>query len=538
MLAGSDHDGPLGSEARELAMSGHAAEGALYADLIVEAFERHGDREAFVHGDRRMTYAEAKDFTARLVRVLTQAGVGRGSAVAALSPNAPETWLLQAAAYLRGATFSGLHPLGSIEDHVRLCDDAEVSLLLVHPRLAEVGAAVVEKASSVRMVLTLGPSDLGRDVHEVCAQESGGPLVRDPAIEPEDTAWLQYTGGTTGRPKGVMLPQRALAQQASSWLASYGVPEHPRYLAAAPITHAAVLPVLPTLLRGGCVVLHEAFDPEAYLRTLQDEHINYAFGVPTMLGALIATAQQKTHDLSSLRTFAYGAAPVSPARLEEAQEIFGPVLLQGYGQTESGGFICSLRPDEHLPEQLTSCGRPAVGVRVQLQDADGGVVQPGEAGEIAVRSRAVMTGYLGQPEETAHALRGGWLHTGDVGRFDERGFLHIVDRAKDMVITGGFNIYPREVEDVLTGHPAVSGAAVVGVPDERWGEAVRAYVVLRPERSATAEELTALVRSRKGPAHAPKSVVFVHDLPTTAVGKIDKKVLRDLTWAGRDRQVN
>jgi fatty-acyl-CoA synthase len=214
------------------------------------------------------------------------------------------------------------------------------------------------------------------------------------------------------------------------------------------------------------------------------------------------------------------------------------VLLQGYGQTEAGGFICSLRPEEHLPELLTSCGRPAVGVRLQLQDADGAVAPAGETGEIVLRSRAVMTGYLGQPEETEQALRGGWLHTGDVGRFDERGFLHIVDRAKDMVITGGFNVYPREVEDVLAGHPAVSGAAVVGVPDERWGEAVRAYVVLRPGGAATAEELTALVRLRKGPTHAPKAVVFVPDLPTTAVGKIDKKVLRDLTWAGRDRQVN
>ncbi|MCE0764987.1 AMP-binding protein [Pseudonocardia kujensis] len=519
-------------------MSPAASEGALYADLIVEAFERHGDREAFVHGDRRLTYAEAKDFTARLVQVLARHGVGRGSAVAALSPNAPEAWLLQAAAYLVGASFSGLHPLGSVDDHVRLCDDAGVALLLVHPRFAEVGAAVSERAPSVHTVLTIGPSELGRDVREACAAESGGRLVRDPAIEPEDTAWLQYTGGTTGRPKGVMLPQRALTQQALSWLASYGVPEQPRYLAAAPITHAAVLPLLPTLLRGGCVVLHEAFDPEAFLRTVQDEHISYAFGVPTMLGALVETARHGTYDLGALRTFAYGAAPASPALVQEAQEVFGPVLLQGYGQTESGGFISSLRPDEHIPGQLTSCGRPAVGVRLQLHDAEGREVPSGEPGEIVLRSRAVMTGYLHLPEETAQALRGGWLHTGDIGRFDERGFLHIVDRAKDMVITGGFNVYPREVEDVLTGHPGVAGAAVVGVPDDRWGEAVRAYVVLRREATATADELIALVRRQKGPVHAPKSVVFVPELPTTAVGKIDKKVLRDLTWAGRDRQVN
>lgn len=510
-------------------MTPAAAQGALYADLIVEALERHGDREAFVHGDRRMTYAQARDLTARLVQVLVRHGIGRGSAVAALSPNAPEAWLLQAAAYLVGATFSGLHPLGSVEDHVRLCEDAGVALLLVHPRVAEVGAAVSERAPNVRTVLTIGPCELGRDIGAACAAERGGRLVRDPAIGPEDTAWLQYTGGTTGRPKGVMLPQRALAQQALSWLASYGVPERPRYLAAAPITHAAVLPLLPTLLRGGCVVLHESFDPDAFLRTVQDEHISYAFGVPTMLRALVETARAGRYDLDALRTFAYGAAPASPALLEQAQDVLGPVLLQGYAQTEAGGFIASLRPDEHVAGQLTSCGRPAAGVLLALHDADGREVAPGERGEIVLRSRGVMTGYLGLPEETAQALRGGWLHTGDVGRFDERGFLHIVDRAKDMVITGGFNVYPREIEDVLDGHPGVAGSAVVGVPDDRWGEAVRAYVVLRGQPSVTAQELIALVRARKGPVHAPKSVVFVPELPTTAVGKIDKKALRDRT---------
>jgi fatty-acyl-CoA synthase len=202
--------------------------------------------------------------------------------------------------------------------------------------------------------------------------------------------------------------------------------------------------------------------------------------------------------------------------------------------------MTSLRPEEHVPELLTSCGRPAVGVRLQVQDETGAEVEPGEIGEICVRSRGVMTGYLGQPDETATALRGGWLHTGDLARTDGDGYFFIVDRLKDMIISGGFNVYPREVEDVLATHPGVAASAVVGVPDARWGEAVRAYVVARAgaDTADFAAELVALVRGRKGAHHAPKSVELVAELPTTAVGKIDKKALRARTWAGHDRRVH
>ncbi|HZZ46264.1 MAG TPA: AMP-binding protein [Pseudonocardia sp.] len=516
------------------------AGGALYADLIIEALTRYPDRDAFVLGDRRMRYSEAADLVTRLTRVLAAAGVGRGSAVAALSPNAPEAWLLQAAAYLVGASFSGLHPLGSVDDHVHLCDEAGVAVLLVHPRFAEVGASVAQRAGTVRRVLSIGESDLGPDVHAVCADQPGGRPTRDPLIGAEDTAWLQYTGGTTGRPKGVMLPQRAMAAQAQAWLASFGVPETPRYLAAGPITHAAVLPLLPTLMRGGTVVLHSAFDPGEWLATIEREHINYTFSVPTMLYAVLDTGDAPRRDLSSLRTVAYGAAPMSASRIAEAQETLGPVLLQGYGATESAGYLASLRSDEHIPELLTSCGRPAVGVLLRLLDDDGQEVETGTVGEVCARSAGVMNGYLAQPEQTEAALRGGWLHTGDLGRFDDRGFLHIVDRAKDMIISGGFNVYPREVEDVLAAHPGVRACAVVGVPDDRWGEAVRAYVVAREAGggSELANELIALVRQRKGAHHAPKSVELLDELPVTTVGKIDKKALRARTWTGLGRQVN
>jgi fatty-acyl-CoA synthase len=324
-----------------------------------------------------------------------------------------------------------------------------------------------------------------------------------------------------------MLSQRALVAQTLSLSASWGLPECPRYLAAGPITHVSVVPVLPTLLRGGTVVLHRKFDPEHWLRTVAAERINYAFAVPTMAYALLDAGSPERHDLSSLETVDYGAAPMSPARLTEAAERIGPVWQQIYGQTETTAMGTTLRKDEHgVPARLASCGRAVAGVRLAILDDAGRPVTSGEVGEICLRTRAVMSGYRGLPEETAQALRGGWVHTGDLGRADGDGFVYIVDRTKDMIISGGFNIYAREVEDVLGSSSAVASAAVVGVPDERWGEAVKAFVVLKPGAVVPPEELIALVRERKGAHQAPKSVEFLDALPLTTVGKVDKKALR------------
>jgi fatty-acyl-CoA synthase len=515
--------------------------GPTYGDLIAEAFDRYPSREAFVAGDRRVTYAEAADLTGRIQRVFAERGLRTGGAMAALSPNNPEAYLVQAAGFLLGARCSGLHPMGSVEDHVFICDDAEIELLVVHPDFAAIGAAVAERAHTVRHLLTLGPAEVGEDLLAACAQRAGG-LVMASAVDEEEIAWLQYTGGTTGRPKGVMLSQRAMVQEVHSCLISWGLPECPRYLAASPITHAAVLPLLPVLTRGGTVVLHRSFDPEAWLHTVAAERINYAFVVPTMLYAMLDRADPASLDTSSLESLVYGAAPMSPSRIAEAQEAFGPVVMQAYGQTECAGMATTLRKDEHDPVRrpglLSSCGRSVAGVRVELLDDDGAVVSRGEVGELSVRSRVVMSGYWRRPEETAAALRDGWLRTGDMAVRDAEGFLHIVDRKKDMIVTGGFNVFPKEVEDVIAADPSVSAVAVIGVPDDRWGEAVTAFVVPRPGAVIDPAVLIAAVRERKGPHQAPKRVELVDSLPTTSVGKIDKKALRGAHWAGRDRFVH
>jgi fatty-acyl-CoA synthase len=518
-----------------------SATGPSYGDVLVEALTRYSRRDAFVLGARRVTYAETADLVGRTQQVLAGLGVRVGGGVGVLCPNVPEVFVVQAATCLTGARYTGLHPMGSVDDHVFLCDDAEIEVLVVHPSYAATAAAVAQRSASVRHVLGLGPTDAGPDLLELCAR-SAPHRLRAPDLGEDTTAWLQYTGGTTGRPKGAMLSHRALVQEVQTLTASWGLPEQPVYLAASPITHAAMRPVAPVLARGGTVVLQQSFDPDRWLDAIAAERVNYAFVVPTMLYAMLDRADPAARDTSAIETLCYGAAPISPPRLLEAQEAFGPVLMQVYGQTENVGMTTSLRKDEHdpigRPELLSSCGRPAAGVRVELLDDDGEPVPDGEVGEVSVRSRVVMDGYWKRAEETAEALRGGWLRTGDLGVRDDEGFLHLVDRKKDMIVTGGFNVYPKEIEDVLTGHDSVRAAAVIGLPDDRWGESVTAFVVPRPGAAVDVAALTALVKERKGAHQAPKRVEVVPELPTTGVGKIDKKALRAAHWAGEDRRVH
>lgn len=509
-----------------------ASSTATFGDLIVEAFQRFSENEAFVLGDRRMSYSEAADSISQIQQVLAERGIGHRSAVGALSINMPEVWLTQAAAFLLGARYTGLHPMGSIEDHLWICNDAEIEVLVVHPLFAKVGLAVLERSETVKHLLVLGDAEGTTSIFDEMARFEAKPLEAGPAGE-EDVAWLQYTGGTTGAPKGVMVSQRAMVEECRAVLTSWQLPEVPRYLVAAPITHAGVLLLFPTLSRGGTVILQQSFDPKGYAKAIEEERANVTFGVPTMIHAILDYTTPEDADLSSLETFLYGAAPITTTRLSQAIERFGPIFVQGYGQTECVGMLDSLKREEHdpvnRPELLTSCGRPLLGTQVKILDDNDNEVANGTPGEICVRSKAVMNGYWKLPELTAETLRNGWLHTGDIGVRDEQGFLHIVDRKKDMVITGGFNVYPREIENALAAHTSIDDVAVIGVPDEKWGEAVTAYVVLHPGADLNEDELRALVREAKGAHQVPKHIHQIEKLPMTGVGKVDKKVLRAMS---------
>ena len=513
---------------------------ATVGDVVTAALRRFPDRVAFEQDSTQLTYRQVEDALARWVSVLHERGLRPGEGIGLLSLNRPEAWLAQIAPALAGGRYTALHPLGSLADHLHACDEAELRFLFVDPAFSERAAQLLEKAVTVEAVFTLGPSEVGEDINELAAKVAlNGRLARGPHSA-DDIAYLLYTGGTTGVPKAATLSDRAVVAHYYGTALGWDLPEQPRYLAVAPISHAAGMPIMPTLLSGGTVILQRRFDPTAWLQAVGAEHVNLSLLVPTMIYTLLDHPQLESAELSSLETVMYGASPISPTRLAEAIERIGPVFCQLYGQTESGGQGTSLWRAEHDPSDLrllASCGRMMPFSRVTVLDDEGQPVPDGTPGEMCIQGPSVMQGYWKQPELTAPTLAGGWLHTGDIGVRDDDVFS-IVDRKKDMIISGGFNVFPREVEDVLADHPALSAVAVIGVPDEKWGEAVKALAVLRPGAQVDPVELIALVRERKGPVYAPKTVEFLESLPLTPVGKADKKLLRARYWEGRDRRVS
>jgi len=511
-----------------------------HTELVVSSLRRWPSREAFRQDGRSWTYAQTADRLARVARVLRERGLERGQGVGVLSPNRPEVWLAQIGTSIAGGRYTALHPMGSLGDHQYACDEAELRILCVDPAYAERAGELQAACPSVETVLTFGPADAGEDL--LALEEATGPVALDPGPNgPEDISWLLYTGGTTGVPKAAELPESAVAQMGLAVSSGWDLPKQRRYLACAPITHAAGMLITPTLMAGGTVVLQRGFDPERWLAEVASERATLSLLVPTMIYAVLDHPKLDVTDFAALETIMYGASPMSPTRLVEGIQRIGPVFAQLYGQTECGGVATSLWREHHDPKdlgRLASCGLPMPNARVEVLDDEGRPVPDGEPGEICVQGPSVMRGYFKQPELTEKTLVDGWLRTGDMAVRDADFFLTIVDRKKDMIVSGGFNVFPREIEDVLAAHPAVSTAAVIGVPDEKWGEAVKAVVVARPGETVDAADLIALVRERKGPIYAPKSVDVVDALPLTAVGKADKKTLRAKYWGEVKRGVN
>lgn len=513
---------------------------ATFSDLVLTALRRWPDRVAFAQDEREVTFRQAEDRITRLAALLRERGLQRGEGVGVLSPNRPEVYFAQTAPLYADGRYTPLHPMGSLDDHIYSVDEAELKILLVDPNYADRAGELRERCPSVEHVFSFGPTDSGEDLDPLL-DAIDAPRLRFGTRHPEDLAWLLYTGGTTGVPKAAMQPERAIAQMTYSTSTGWDLPADRRYLACAPISHAAGMMVTAVLLSGGTVSLMKAFDPGQWLREVTQRQATIGLLVPTMIYAVLDHPDLDGADLSSLHTVMYGASPMSPTRLVEAIERIGPVFCQLYGQTECVGITTSLtRADHHVDdlERLTSCGFPMPGVRVSVRDDDGNEIDPGTPGEICVQGAAVMHGYWKQPELTAETLVDGWLRTGDVAVQDDEGLYYIVDRKKDMIVSGGFNVFPREIEDVLTTDPAVSMAAVIGVPDDKWGEAVKALVVAKPGSTVDTEALRQLVKDRKGAVYAPKSIDVVETLPVTPVGKADKKVLKAQFWGDRDRKVN
>jgi fatty-acyl-CoA synthase len=498
-------------------------------DLLVNALNQTPQRPYLqLDGGEMLTVGKVRNATSQFIQALRSLGVGPGSRIATLSANRPEVLYVGNAIHIIPAVAVPMHPLAGLPDHLHILLDAKIDVLVFDPaRFGERAAELSQRAPNLKL-LALGKSPQAEDLCELAGRFEPAPLVA-PRLTDSSVARLNYSGGTTGKPKALESTHRSTLACMSILLSEWDWPRPPRVLACAPLSHAGSAMVIPTLLKQGTLLVHPTFDPVKVMQAIQEYRINCMLLVPTMIYALLDHPRFKEFDLSSLETIFYGASAIAPARLKEAIERIGPVFCQFYGQAEAPMGITVLRKAEHDVtdmRRLASCGRPVPWLRVELLDSNQQLVPDGQPGEICVQGPLVMDGYRDNPELTAQTLAGGWLHTGDVAVRDPDGFLRIVDRTKDMIVSGGFNVYPREIEDIIGEHPAVAQVAVIGVQHPKWGEAVKALVVARPGQAANADDLIAMVAERKGKFQAPKIVEFIDSIPQTPLGKPDKKALR------------
>lgn len=498
-------------------------------DLLVNALNQDPERPLLhLHQGATLTVGDIRNATSCYMQAMAGQGMGAGTRVGLLSANRPEVLHVSNAVQLLAAIYVPMHPLGGLADHLHVVQDAEIDVLIFDAENYAERAAELAKQVPGLKLLAFGDSPLAENLCKLAEGFAPQKLVA-PQVGPHDVMRLGYSGGTTGKPKALASVQRTGLATVSIMMAEWEWPSPLRFLSCTPLSHAGAAMFLPTLLKNGTMMVLQGFNPEVVLQAIQDYRINCVMLVPTMIYALLDHPRFDQFDLSSLETVFYGASAISPARLKEAIERIGPVFSQFYGQAEAPMAVTMLRKSEHDVndmQRLASCGRPSPWVNVELLDANNQPVADGEPGEICVRGPLVMDGYRNNPELTDETFSGGWLHSGDVAVRDPGGFLRIIDRTKDMIVTGGFNVYPREVEDIIAEHPAVAQVAVIGVPHPKWGEAVTGLVVLRPGKTVAAEALIDMVTARKGAFQAPKTIEFIEAIPQTAVGKPDKKALR------------
>lgn len=498
-------------------------------DIALRALSHDLDRPVIILSDDEIiTAGQLRDSISRYSQALLSLEP-RPLRAALLSKNRVEVPGVFYALSFAPIVSTALHPMGSIEDYLYVIEDAEIDLLIYDDQFEAKASELKQRAPRLRHFVSIGKQGTGISLESLAEGFEPRALVA-PKVDPESLARIAYSGGTTGKPKGIMTTHRSALTSGLIMLTEWEWPSELRHIVCAPLSHAGAAMLLPVLTKGGQMVVLPGFDPVSFMETVQKYRITTALMVPTMVLSLIDHPRFADFDLSSLEVIYYGASAFPAARLRDAIGKLGPIFFQFYGQAEAPMSITVMRRADHVtndPLRLASCGRPTPWVHFALMDDDMNEVTDGEPGEICVRGPLLMGGYLNKPEETAKAFEGGWLHTGDVAiRNPADGFIRIVDRKKDMIVTGGFNVFAREVEDVLATHPGVLRSAVIGVPDPRWGEAVKAIIVANPDVPVTAEELIALVKAEKGSHQAPKSVDFIDEIPLSPVGKPDKKALR------------
>ncbi|MCL5961331.1 MAG: long-chain fatty acid--CoA ligase [Chloroflexi bacterium] len=508
-------------------------------DLGYAFFSRNArlypNKPAIVDGEQCLSFSQLNERVNRLVNALAARGVEKGDRVAILAQNCGEYYEVFGAGEKGGRI---VVPLNWRLVGRELCyqiNNAEPAVLIVGEGYVDLVESIRPEIPCVQHYLVLGDQRPGFEAYESFLAE-GSPAEPEVEIKPDDPVYILYTSGTTGIPKGAVLTQRGQMHNAELMLGEQGIRPGERVLTVLPMFHLAAKNVMNYhLMRGNTGYVMAKFDPGEVLETIEREKITHVHVAPTMLVFMLEVPDISRYDLSSLNTILYATAPMPVDLLKRCIEVFGPVFQQAYGQTESGPLITLLHKEDHKTvgtpaelRRLGSCGLPVIGVQVRVVDENGSEVRPGEVGEITARSDLIMSGYWNNPEATAQAIRDGWLHTGDLATVDEDGYVYIVDRKKDMIISGGENVYPREVEEVLYTHPAVLEVSVIGAPDPRWGESVRAVVSLRQGTTVTEQELIDYCRGRLAGYKRPKSVVFVDTFPKNPSGKILKRELRKM----------
>ena len=519
-------------------------------NLLSRAAQRYPERPAWLQGDQVVTFQEAEDRVNRLANGLLTLGCQPGDRIGMLLPNCYQGNLEAILAPMKvGMAVVPLNSRLLSHEHRILLDDSGASVLVYGQGFRDHVAQMRDSLDGVDHFIEVGddpPEGAGILAYEALldSAESRRP---DPRIDYDDLAWMFYTSGTTGQPKGAMLTHRVLLAMVEGFLTDINPPQPTDVLMhGAPITHGSGLCMFHHIARGAANAFPStaSFDPPRIFSAIQRYRATTMFMAPTMVNMLVASPDRSRYDLSSLHSVVYGGGPMHTEHILEAIRAFGNIFVQIFGQGEAPMAVTCLPKEEHLVEgdplrlqRLASAGPEVTGVRVRILDEDDLEVPNGLMGEIAVRSDLVMKGYWNNPEATAETLRGGWLHTGDLGYQDPQGYLFITDRKKDMIISGGANIYPREVDEVIAQHPSVAEVATIGAPDPLWGESVKALVVLREGARATEAEIIEFCRQGLASYKKPKSVEFLPSLPKNAYGKVLKRELRDRFWADRTRKV-
>lgn len=515
-----------------------------YAYYLDRAARWHGERVAVIEGERRLTYGELAARARALARALLALGVRPGDRVAVLQANTHEFMEVLAGAAGAGAAFVPMLGVLTEADHAYMAADCGARVLIAPAAgLAGRARAVAERVAGVTDVIAVGGGEGAHDYEALLARHAGEP----PAVRGSEGAIAQilYTSGTTGRPKGVVHTYASTQAAMMAWVALGRRQPGDVGLLYTPMSHFAARLMDSGWVTGSTAVILPVPDPEATFAAIERHRVTHLLAIPTLLQMFLGHPAIDRHDLSSLAFICYAAAPASSALVRRAIERFGPVLHTGWGGTEAYGLNTHMGPAEHRTalegheERLLSCGRESLlGGRVRLLDEDGRDVPTGEVGEACVRAPWMAASYWNLPDLTARTIVEGWLHFGDLARADADGYVYLVDRKGDMIITGGMNVYPREVEEVLYQHPAVLEAAVVGVPDEKWGEAVTAVVALKAAPAVAPDELLAFARDRLAPFKAPKSIEIRPSLPKTPVGKISRRDVKAAYWAGQARMIH